>query len=43
MTTALDDSGNILASFKSSCDVYLTKPDDKAKLLAQLNKLKLIE
>jgi two-component system, chemotaxis family, chemotaxis protein CheY len=43
MTTALDDSGNILASFKSSCDVYLTKPVDKTKLLAQLRKLKLIE
>jgi two-component system chemotaxis response regulator CheY len=43
MTTALDDSGNILASFKSSCDVYLTKPVDKAKLLGQLRKLKLIE
>ena len=43
MTTALDDSANILASFKSSCDVYLTKPVDKAKLLAQLRKLKLIE
>lgn len=43
MTTALDDSGNILASFKSSCDVYLTKPVDKAKLLTQLRKLKLIE
>ena len=43
MTTALDDSTNILASFKSSCDVYLTKPVDKAKLLGELRKLKLIE
>ena len=43
MTTALDDSKNILASFKGLCDVYLTKPVDKAKLLGELRKLKLIE
>ena len=43
MTTALDDSKNILASFKGQCDVYLTKPVDKAKLLGELRKLKLIE
>jgi two-component system, chemotaxis family, chemotaxis protein CheY len=43
MTTALEDSTNILASFKSFCDVYLTKPVNKAKLLGELRKLKLIE
>jgi two-component system chemotaxis response regulator CheY len=43
MTTALDDSKNILASFKDQCDIYLTKPVDKAKLLGGLRKLKLIE
>jgi two-component system chemotaxis response regulator CheY len=43
MTTALDDSKNILASFKDQCDIYLTKPVDKAKLLGELRKLKLIE
>jgi two-component system chemotaxis response regulator CheY len=43
MTTALDDSKNILASFKGQCDVYLTKPVDKARLLGELRKLKLIE
>lgn len=43
MTTALDDSKNILASFKDQCDIYLTKPVDKAKLLGELRRLKLIE
>ena len=43
MTTALSDSKNILGSFKSQCDIYLTKPVDKAKLLGELRKLKLIE
>jgi two-component system, chemotaxis family, chemotaxis protein CheY len=43
MTTALDDSKNILASFKDQCDIYLTKPVDKARLLGELRKLKLIE
>ena len=43
MTTALEDAKNILASFKGLCDVYLTKPVDKAKLLGELRKLKLIE
>jgi two-component system chemotaxis response regulator CheY len=43
MTTALGDSKNILASFKGQCDAYLTKPVDKAKLLDELRKLKLIE
>ena len=43
MTTALDDAKNILTSFKGLCDVYLTKPVDKAKLLGELRKMKLIE
>ena len=43
MTTALDDSKNILASFKDQCDIYLTKPVDKARLLGELRRLKLIE
>lgn len=43
MTTALGDSKNILTSFKGQCDVYLTKPVDKVKLLDALRKLKLIE
>jgi len=42
MTTALDDSKNILASFKGQCDVYLTKPVDKAKLLGYIKKFGLI-
>jgi two-component system chemotaxis response regulator CheY len=43
MTTALGDMTNILTSFKGQCDVYLTKPVDKARLLSELRKLKLIE
>ncbi len=43
MTTALSDSENILASFRDQCDIYLTKPVDKAKLLSELRRLKLIE
>jgi len=42
MTTALDDTKNILASFKGQCDVYLTKPIDKSKLLDYIKKFGLI-
>jgi two-component system chemotaxis response regulator CheY len=42
MTTALDDSKNILTSFKGQCDVYLTKPEDKSKLLDNIKKFGLI-
>jgi len=42
MTTALDDSKNILTSFKGQCDVYLTKPVDKSKLLESIKKFGLI-
>jgi two-component system chemotaxis response regulator CheY len=42
MTTALDDSKNILTSFKGQCDVYLTKPVDKSKLLDNIKKFGLI-
>ena len=33
MTTALDDSSNIMASFREQCDAYITKPIHKAMLL----------
>ena len=42
MTTALDDSKNVMQAFKEECDAYLIKPIDKDKLLAELSKLKLI-
>jgi two-component system, chemotaxis family, chemotaxis protein CheY len=43
MTTALGDPKNVVAAFGSLCDAYLTKPIQKAKLLAELRKLKLIK
>ena len=43
MTTALDDSHNILKAFtEGRCEGYLTKPIDKAKLVSQLKDLNLI-
>lgn len=43
MTTALDDSRNILEAFTiGKCDAYLTKPIDAEKLLAQLRHMQLI-
>ncbi len=43
MTTALDDLKNVSVSYQNLCDGYLTKPIQKAKLLEELRKLKLIE
>lgn len=43
MTTALDDSKNVMQAFKGDCDAYLSKPIDKARLLEELKKLDLIE
>ncbi len=42
MTTALDDLKNVTAAYDELCDVYLTKPIKKAKLLQELQKLELI-
>jgi len=42
MTTALDDSRNIMDSFKSQCEGYIVKPISKNKLLGLLEKLALI-
>lgn len=43
MTTALDDVKNIVSAFSGLCDAYLIKPIDRAELLKELRKLKLIE
>jgi two-component system chemotaxis response regulator CheY len=43
MTTALGDARTIGTSFHDLCDSYLVKPVDKAKLLACLRQLKLID
>ena len=42
MTTALDQSKNIIRAFRSLCDAYLVKPIDKVKLLAHLHEFRLI-
>lgn len=43
MTTALDDSGNIMRAFtQGACEGYLTKPIDKIKLIEQIQELGLI-
>ena len=42
MTTALTDSKNLIAAYRSLCDAYLAKPIEKAKLLKELRKLELI-
>lgn len=42
MTTALAGMKNVIAAFQSLCDAYLTKPIQKAKLLEEMRKLRLI-
>ena len=42
MTSALDDTKNVMDAFRSLCDAYMTKPINKAKLLEKLRELKLI-
>jgi two-component system chemotaxis response regulator CheY len=43
MTTALSDPKNVVEAFSGLADAYLVKPIDKARLLDELRKLKLIE
>jgi two-component system chemotaxis response regulator CheY len=42
MTTALDDTKNVMGAFRDQCDAYLVKPIDKEKLLKSLQSLGLI-
>jgi two-component system, chemotaxis family, chemotaxis protein CheY len=42
MTTALDQSRNIIQAFRALCDAYLVKPISKPKLLAQLRDFQLM-
>lgn len=42
MTTALDDSRNILGAFREGCEAYVTKPVDPQRLLEQMRKLGLL-
>ena len=44
MTTALDDSHNIMEAFtQGHCEAYLTKPIDRNRLLEHLSELKLLD
>ncbi len=42
MTTALDDSGNIMGSFREGCEAYVVKPVRKDKLRTEMEKLGLL-
>jgi two-component system chemotaxis response regulator CheY len=39
MTTALNDSRNVIPAFRSQCDAYLVKPFDRQKLVRELQAL----
>lgn len=43
MTTALDDSKNVMGSFRDGCEVYIVKPVKKDKLLEEMENLGVIE
>jgi two-component system chemotaxis response regulator CheY len=42
MTTALDDSSNVLGAFRTGCEAYVVKPIEKDKLIAEIAKLGLL-
>lgn len=42
MTTALDDSKNIMTSFREQCEAYVVKPIDKTKLIHEVRLLGLL-
>lgn len=39
MVTSLEDSSNVIGSFRDMCDEYLVKPVDQGKLLEKIEKL----
>lgn len=43
MTTALDDKKNILQAFREQCEAYITKPINKTKLEAELQKFDFVK
>lgn len=43
MTTAIDDSEDIIKAFKQGCKAYIVKPVTSEKLLEEMQKLELIE
>ena len=42
ITSALNDSTNVLSAFRSQCDGYIVKPYDKQKIAAELREQGLI-
>ena len=42
ITSALDDSGNVLEAFRSQCDGYIVKPYDRHKITSELRQQGLI-
>ncbi|MBN2591758.1 MAG: response regulator [Sedimentisphaerales bacterium] len=42
ITTACEDSKNIIGSFREGCEAYLVKPIDRKKLIREMAKLGLI-
>lgn len=43
MTTALDDSRNIMGAFRTGCEAYIVKPIRKEKLIDEMTKLGLLK
>ncbi|MCP5047269.1 MAG: response regulator [bacterium] len=43
MTSAMVDNKNILESFRTGCEGYITKPIDKKKLIEKINELGLLD
>jgi len=43
MTSASSDRGDIRSAFRMECDAYLIKPIDRAKLVAQMQELGLLD
>ncbi len=43
MTTALSDPKNVMGAFREGCEAYIVKPVQKNKLLAEMEKLGVIE
>ena len=39
MTTALDDSKDVMGAFRSGCEAYLVKPVERENLLEEMGKL----
>ncbi len=43
MTTALEDSKNVMGSFREGCEAYIVKPVKKDKLFEEIQKLGIID